>query len=137
MSWLEKIVGEMIENLPAYRRADGSVYFRARIRLGDDSRVRVDVSERYGRAAGGLSADQRAELYAAARQEREDETGELLAEKRQHEADERKRSEPGADETCDRYFARFLEHRRASGKVRRARDLESAWKICGSAGVRG
>jgi len=82
------------------RRADGTTYFRARILLADDTRVRVDVPERYSHAAGGLSARERAELYAAALQEREDETGELLA------ARTAKRAEASAG-TIAEYFGRW------------------------------
>jgi hypothetical protein len=44
--------------------------------------VRVDVPDQYATPAGGLSAEERAELYAQAAQEKEDETGEHLAKKR-------------------------------------------------------
>ncbi len=70
------------------KRADGTRYFRARIRLADGSRVRVDVPEKYSTPAGGKSAEERAELYALALQEREDEGGEqgpLLVARRAHE----------------------------------------------------
>ncbi len=36
-----------------FKRTDGTVYYRARIRLGDGSRARVDVPEKHTRAAGG------------------------------------------------------------------------------------
>src|ERR1700722_4148256 len=103
------------------RRADGSLYYRARIRLADGERMRVDVPSKYG------YSDERAELYAAAVQEREDETGELLAKKKERAAHEQQRCDEGVDNTCDAYFTRFLEHRSAIGRVRRARDLRSAW----------
>ena len=61
------------------RRANGALYFLARIRLADGSRERVKVPMTYSSPAGGSTARERAELYAEARQEREDETGELLA----------------------------------------------------------
>ena len=56
------------------RSKDGKVYYRARVRLGDGSRARIDIPEKYSRAAGGKSGEERAELYALAIQEREDET---------------------------------------------------------------
>ncbi len=65
-----------------FKRADGSTYYRARIRLADDSRVRVDVPEKYSTPAGGKTGRERAELYAEALQERENETGEHLTKKR-------------------------------------------------------
>ena len=87
--------------------------------------MRVDVPAKYAAPAGGASARERAELFAAARQEREDETGELLAAKRERETS--KRVDAAKGETCDTYFERFVEHRGAIGKVRRTRDLEGAW----------
>jgi hypothetical protein len=65
-----------------YKRSDSATYYRARIRLADDSRVRVDVPTKYRTPAGGKTAEERARLYAQAVQEREEETGELLAKKR-------------------------------------------------------
>jgi hypothetical protein len=53
-----------------------------RIGLADGARVRVDVPEKYSTPAGGRTAEERAELYALAAQEREDETGELLAKRK-------------------------------------------------------
>lgn len=108
-----------------FKRADGSTYYRARIRLADDSRVRVDVPPKYSTPAGGKTARQRAELYAAAAQEREDDTGELLAKKRAKGAV----VSMAKGETCDGYFERFAKHRSDIGKVRRIRDLESAWNM--------
>lgn len=70
-----------------FRRADGTIYSRARIRLGDGTCARVDVSEKYTRPAGGRTGEERAEAYAEAIQEKEDRTGELLAAKRKREAD--------------------------------------------------
>ena len=105
------------------RRADGSAYYRARIRLADGARIRVDVPTKYS------YSEERAELYAAAVQEREDETGELLGKKREREANEAMQCDESAENTCDAYFKRFLEHRSSMGRVRRARDLESAWTV--------
>ncbi len=91
-----------------FKRADGRTYYRARIRLADDSRARVDVPERYAAPAGGKSARERAELYAAALQEREDETGDLLAAKRARELEEAKKRNPLNGETWDTWFKRYL-----------------------------
>ena len=109
------------------RRADGSPYFVARLR--DGSRERVKVPESYSKPAGGRTARERAELYALARQEREDETGELLEARKKRKAEQVKEHDTRQGETCTRYFGRFLEHRQATGKVRRGRDLESAWSV--------
>jgi hypothetical protein len=65
-----------------YERASGRICYRARIRLADGTRARVDIPARYCVAAGGKTAEQRADLYAEAVQEREDEKGELLAARR-------------------------------------------------------
>jgi integrase len=91
-----------------FKRADGKTYYRARVRLADDSRARVDVPERYANPAGGKSARERAELYAAALQEREDETGDLLAAKRTREAADAKKRDPLNGETWDAWFKRYL-----------------------------
>jgi integrase len=84
------------------KRADGTIYYRARIRLGDGSRERVDVPEQYTRPSGGATGEERAELYALAVQEREDETGELLKKKKA-------RAAAGKEESADRWHARYLE----------------------------
>lgn len=112
------------------RRADGSIYFRARIRLGDRSRERVDVpAEVVAGRARGMTAKERAELYAQAVQEREDETGELLAAKRKREAEKAKLDDPLAAETCDRYFGRLTKVREGEGvrDVRKERTIWSKW----------
>jgi len=111
------------------RRADGTPYFVARVRLRDGSRERVKVPENYSRPAGGRTGRERAELYALARQEREDETGELFEARKKRKAEQAKQHDERHGETCTRYFGRFLEHRQAMGKVRRGRDLESAWDV--------
>src|SRR5438874_1804603 len=107
-----------------FRRANGSVYFRARIRLADGTRQRVDVLEKYSTPAGGKSAEERADLYAAALQEREDETDELLALKNKRIA-ARKKADAGA-ETADKYFARLSKLRQADG-VRDCRKERTIW----------
>ncbi len=112
-----------------FRRANGTTYYRARLRLGDGTRARVDVPEKYSRPAGGTTGQERAELYAAAAQEREDEMGELLGKKRARAAEEAKKHSSTHGETCEKYFRRFVDHRKAIGRVRRARDLESSWSV--------
>ncbi len=93
-------------------------YYRARIRLADDSRVRVDVPPKYSVAAGGKSGRERAEDYAEAHQEREDETGELLAKKRAGLIGRKLQpSEPSpGGETCDEWYARFQASAKERGK---------------------
>ncbi len=59
-----------------YQGANGRTAFRARIRLADGSRERVNVPEKHSTPAAGLTARERAELYARGVQEREDEGGE-------------------------------------------------------------
>jgi integrase len=97
------------------RRADGTLYFRARIRLADGSRERVDVPARHAVPAGGKSARERAELYAEAIQEREDETGELLEKKRKRLADEAKQRDPRRGETVTLWSDRWITVRRGRG----------------------
>ncbi|MGA2450697.1 MAG: site-specific integrase [Polyangiaceae bacterium] len=111
-----------------YQRADGSSYFRARVRLRDDSRVRVDVPNKYAHPAGGMTAEQRAELYAAAIQEKEDESGELLAQKRAREEREAQQRDPRNGETCTMYRERLNAYRKELGR-RGGRDDESTWKV--------
>jgi len=87
------------------RRADGTLYFRARIRVADGTRVRVDVPEKYCTPAGGKTARERAELYAEALQEREDETGELMAQRGARP----RAPKSGAGETASEWFERYVE----------------------------
>ncbi|MGA7119696.1 MAG: site-specific integrase [Polyangiaceae bacterium] len=112
-----------------HRRASGAVYFLACIRLADGSKERVRVPRSYSTPSGGRTARERADLYAEARQEREDETGELLAKRNERRAEKARHCEEEQGETCAQYFRRFLEHRAAAGKVRRLRDLRSAWDV--------
>jgi hypothetical protein len=114
------------------KRANGSVYFRARIRLADDSRLRVDVPEQYSKPAGGKTAKERAELYALAVQEREDEGGEqgpLLVAKRAREALEAKQRDPRNGETRTRYRERLDAYRLELGRptLRYDRSSWSKW----------
>jgi hypothetical protein len=105
-------------SVESFRRANGRTYYRARIRLGDGSRVRVDVPEKYATPAGRKSAAERAELYAQAVQEREDETGDLLKAKMRREAEQAKQRDPRLGETVALWSERWV-------KVRRARGLRS------------
>jgi integrase len=98
-----------------FKRADGGVYYRARVRLDDGTRARVDVPEKHATAAGGKSAEERAVQYAAALQEREDETHELLNAKRARDAAEAKKRDASKGETCEGYFARLSSAREAEG----------------------
>jgi integrase len=101
-----------------FKRADGATYYRARVHLADGSRVRVDVPSKYCVAAGGKSGRERAELYAEAAQEREEETGEILAAKLAREA-----KKPGAlrvgCETADQWFERYLPSKECGANHRR------------------
>ena len=101
-----------------FKRADGTTYYRARIRLADDSRVRVDVPPQYATPAGGMSGRERAELYAAALQEREDETGELL--------EKRAKVAPGAG-TVSPWFGEYYKaaERGAVGRKNRGKPQSS------------
>jgi integrase len=102
-------------SLESFERADGRKYYRARVRLGDGTRARVDVPEKYSTPAGGKSGKERAELYAMAVQEREDETGELLAKKREEEAKKLRQSDPRHGETLKLWSERWCKARRARG----------------------
>jgi integrase len=105
------------------KRANGRTYYRARIRLADKTRERVDVPEKFCTPAGGKTAEERAELYALAVQEREDETGELLAKKRENS----KRSLPGEAKTLDAFAAGVFDRRKAEGKSSVGRERRM-WK---------
>lgn len=98
------------------RRANGAIYFLARIRLADGTRERVKVPEAYSTPAGGKSARERAELYAEARQEREDETGELLAARRARLAEaEAAAKASSSGETVATWCERWLADRKERG----------------------
>lgn len=115
------------------RRADGRVYFRARIRLADGSRERVNVPVKAATPAGGKTARERAELYVKAIQEREDETGELLARKRPREA-------VRGTETFDKWFERYLETKECGDSYRRITgSIVAKWvsPVIGTKPVRG
>ena len=97
---------------------NGKPAFRARIRLADGSRVRVDVPEKYATPAGGKTARERAELYAAAVQEREDETGELLKERNAGKLGRQRRPDAAGGELVSEWYARYYKAA-ASGAVGR------------------
>jgi hypothetical protein len=81
-------------SIEAFHRADGKVYYRARIRLADGTRARVDVPRK-------CATDEKTrDLYALALQEREDETGELLAKKRARITQRAAERDSSRGETC-------------------------------------
>lgn len=103
------------------RRADASIYYRARVWLADGTRDRVIVPERYGYSR------ERAEVYAEALQEDEDETGNLLAKKRERVARRSLEQSAANGETCTAYRARLEKHRAELGK--RSGDADaSRWR---------
>ena len=114
-------------SLEKYRPADGRTYYRARIRLADGTRARVDVPEKYASPAGGKTAEGRAELYAQAAQEREDERGELLEAKRKRGASAKR--DLNAGETCDAYHDRIVDlaREREQSDVDNKRFRWNAW----------
>jgi integrase len=90
-----------------FKRADGSVYYRARVRLADGTRERADIPD-------SLCHDKRrAKGYAEALQEREDAHGTLLAEKRRREARKRTRVMPTAE--MKTWIETWADDRRAKG----------------------
>ncbi|HEY8079919.1 MAG TPA: hypothetical protein VIF62_37565, partial [Labilithrix sp.] len=102
------------------RRADGTSYYRARVRLADGTRLRVDVPEKYA------YSEDRARLYAAAVQEREDETGELLAKRNEELARQQRGHDASNGETCTMYRERLDAHRKTLGR-RGTKDDQNAW----------
>lgn len=102
--------------------ADGSTHYRARIRLADGSRERIDIPERYA------DTEERRRLYAAAVQERENDVGELL-EKKKARREEKLRKASGP-ETCSTYRQRLDEHRVTAGIASQGTraDNESSWR---------
>ncbi|MDP8999588.1 MAG: hypothetical protein M3O46_05695 [Myxococcota bacterium] len=62
-----------------------------------------------------MSGEERAEIYALAAQEREDETGELLAAKKKREAEEARQGHPRNGETVKLWSGRWCKARRARG----------------------
>jgi len=105
-----------------FTRADGSKYHRAKVRLGDGTRERVDIPDKHA------GTPQRRALFAQAMQEREDETGELLAKKRARLAERAAQRDPLRGETCTAYRDRLNDHRAELGKGGR-KDDESTWRV--------
>lgn len=105
-----------------YKRADGTTYYRARIRLADGTRERVDIPDKY-------TTDERRALYAAAIQEREDERGELLAKKRERIATKQRAADPRAPETLAKYRERLNVHRDELGKGKGDPSAWNAWIV--------
>ncbi|MCL2725791.1 MAG: site-specific integrase [Polyangiaceae bacterium] len=99
------------------KRANGTTYFRGRIRLGDGSRKWIDVPDKYSTPAGGKTARERAELYVTARQEREDEAGELLAEKRAHMAKKEAPIDTSTGESADTWYDRYHAYAKELGQT--------------------
>jgi integrase len=102
-------------SVESFKRAHGRTYYRARIRLADGSRERVDVPERHSTAAGGKTAEERAELYALAAQEREDETHELLKKKHERIAEHARQNDGRNGETVKLWSDRWISARRVRG----------------------
>jgi integrase len=100
-----------------FKRADGSAYFRARIRHVDGFRERVDVPAKHSTPAGGLPARDRAEQWASALQEDEDETQELY---RKRQARLAAHGAGSVDDFADQVFdQRALEGKSAASRERR------------------
>ena len=101
-------------------KRDGKPAFRARIRLVDGFRQRVDVPDKFCTPAGGVSARDRAEQWAAARQQREDETQELYK-ARQEQLRGRQAG------TVDSFAEDVFDRREAEGKTSVSRERRM-WK---------
>ncbi len=87
------------------------------------------MPEKYSTPAGGKTARERAELYAEARQEREDEHGELIAEKRERDAARQQKRDTEQGITCDDWFDEYHAYQRESGHtdVRKKKLRWSKW----------
>jgi hypothetical protein len=112
-----------------FKRADGSTYYRARIRHLDGFRERVDVPEKHSTPAGKLTGRERAEQWAAALQEDEDETHELFERRQARLAEEAKKQDATHGETCERYYQRLSGAREAEGirDVKNERRMWARW----------
>jgi integrase len=87
--------------------ATGAIYYRARIRLADGSRVRVDIPSRFS------STPEEREVWTEERQADEDKDGRLLVAKRKRA----ERAKPSTStETVDGYREKLCELREAEGK---------------------
>ncbi len=94
-------------NVEGFEAADGSTYYRVRLRLQDGSRERIDIPERHA----GSNEDR--EDYALVRQQLEDEKHKLYKAKLAR-LEAKKRPAPAAL-SCDGYFERLLAQRAAEG----------------------
>ncbi len=108
-------------SIEPYQRADGKTRYRARIWLADNTRTRVDVPEKHS------GSTERRRLYAAAVQEREDDTGELLSKKLTRIAASKPQTPSPDGETCSKYRERLDKHRAELG-LRGKKDDESIWR---------
>lgn len=100
-------------NVEPFTRADGSVYHKIRIRLGDGSRKRRPIPAKHDVDSEN---DEIREAYALAKQEEENRTGKLLRAKRKRAAERAGASTPRGAMTCNDYFDKFLEARALDGK---------------------
>ncbi len=107
-------------SVETYTRADGTKYYRARVRLEDGTRERVDIPEKY------CYSEERRAVYAAAVQEREDERGELLKKKQERIAAKARATDTSGPETLTKYRERLNAHRAELGK---SSGDASAWKV--------
>lgn len=96
-------------------RADGTAHFTARVWLGDGTRERVAVPEKYLEPRTGETLRECAELFAKVAQEREDETGELLAKKRERQGAAKRTDDAASGESCDEWYARYDTYHRECG----------------------
>lgn len=105
-----------------YTRADGSKYYRARIRLKDGTRERVDIPAKQ-------NTDEKRAIYAEALQERETEKGDLFAKKQARIAAKSAAATPTGPETLRKYRERLNEHREELGAGKGDPSAWNAWII--------
>lgn len=98
-----------------FTSADGSTYYRARVRLADGSRERRDVPESHATPAGGLSARDRAAQWAEGAQQAEDTTHKLLKARKA-------RTAAGASGTVDAFADAVFDQRKIEGKSAASRE---------------
>ena len=100
--------------------ASGRVYYRAKVRLADSSRVRVEIPEgkRYSETA---SRD-----FVAWAQEEEETTGVILKAKQAKAARVERSTAGAAGETCDHFFERYHLYARELGQTD-AKKKRSRW----------
>jgi len=109
-------------NVEPFKRTDGSIYYKARIRLADGTRWREDVPRKHA-----VSEESR-ELYALAAQQDEDATGRRLTKKRAALAAKVAQRDSTNGETCTQYRERVTAMQRAEGKKAMARESTKAWR---------